>query len=207
MRKYTPSMIRTRRQRILRGVETVEHIPNGTENATVIAYRENEVIFDGSCSLQCDRQPVLFEYFTAYLEHQNDATKRILERVSFPDDGIHISNAIRNGNALGVAYASDESSTNMGAAAWTIVGGVDDIYCEGRIGQPKTTYETDPYRAESLGIILSMLTAIEHLCIYHKITEGQVTIACDNDASLENSIDRNSRMKIKNDYFDVFWAI
>ena len=66
--------------------------------------------------------------------------------------------------------------------------------------------ESDPYRVETLGI-LAIVTAIEHICKYHKVTRGNVTIACDNDASLQNGIDREKRSKTNNNYFDLFWAI
>ena len=32
-------------------------------------------------------------------------------------------------------------------------------------------------------------------------------IACDNDSSLENGVDRSNRMRVNSSYFDIFWAI
>ena len=161
-------MIRSRRQRIFRGYEIVDELPYDVENATVVPYRDNEVIFEGSCPTRIPEFNHAFMTFNEYILSLPVPQQRILEHINFPDDGIHIANAIRNKNALGVTDALYETTTNIGAAAWVIVGEVDDIYCEGRIGQPRTRTETDPYRAESLGI-LGMITAIEYLCIYHKI--------------------------------------
>ena len=204
--KYIPSQTRTRRQRIFRRVRSVNKIPDGCEYATVTYYRNNEVLFDGSEPIQQQNTQNEFPTFEEYIGSLKPGPKAILKHSIFFNNGTQIADAIKNGDALAVTDASYEISTNTGAAAWTIVGRSDEIYCEGRIGQPATRTETDPYRAETLGL-LAIMTAVEHLCVYHRIQKGHITVACDNDASLENGIDRNSRMKTYNKYFDLFWAI
>ena len=206
IKKFVPSMIRTRQQRIFRGTDTVNETPYDAEYATVKHFRDNEVIFHGSHPIRIPANYTAFHSFAEYIKSLPNETQRLLEHASFPDDGIHIANSIRNRKALGVTDASYEPDTNVGAAAWIIVGEINEISCEGRIGQQNTKTKTDPYRAETLGI-LGMLTALEHLCIYHKITSGEAIISCDNDASLENGIDKKDRMKVNNSYFDLFWAI
>ena len=192
--KYAPSQTRTRRQRMFRRVRCVNEIPDECEYATVTYYREGEVLFDGSEPIQQLHTPNEFPTFDEYIESLPTGPKAILQHSIFFDNGVQIADAIKNGVALAVTDASYEISTNTGTAAWTIVGKSDGIYCEGRIGQSATKTETDSYRAQTLGILVIM-TAVEHICIYHQIQKRHITVVCDNDASLENGIDRDSRMK------------
>ena len=194
--KCIPSQIRTRRQRIFRSIGQVDTVPDECEYATILRYRGNEVIFEGSSPMLPKEQQHHFTSFQQYISLLPQGPRKILEHSIFYDNAEQIAIALQNRVALAVTDASYEIDTNIGAAAWTIVGAQNNVYCEGRIGQPSLATETDPYRAETLGI-LAILTATEHICKYHKVTQGKITVACDNDARLENSIDRSTRMKTK----------
>ena len=105
------------------------------------AERVSRHIFRYSGSTQIVATPVeqMYKTFQAYIDSLSDDTQKILEHTTFPDNGSGIARAIRAGKALVVADGSYNEQLNSGAAAWKMVGAIDEVYCEGRIGQPRTS--------------------------------------------------------------------
>ena len=203
--EYTRTHRRIREATIFHDPRIVLHQPDDLEATTVEERRGDVVQYSGSRpQLKPDEND--FNTFDEYIDSLPDDTKRLLEHTQFPDNGLSIAHAIRTGTALAVTDGSYNEELNSGAAAWIIVGSDDSIKCEGRIGQYHTSETMDSYRAESLGV-LAVITATEHICRYHRIKSGGLTVACDNDASLEKGIDNTKRMKTTNKYFDIFWSI
>ena len=198
-----------RRQRLYTSFDSpipINTLPRSAEYSSVRRGYNNEVILEGSASTIVTTPPHMHPTFQSYIDSLPRETQAILEHTIFPDDGRIIAQTITNSDCIAVTDASYEEKTNVGAAAWILVGQNDYDRCEGRIGQPKTDTKTDSYRAESLGI-QAIYTAIEHLCLYHQIQTGRITIAWDNDASLMMGVDNEDRLDIRSKYYDIFWAI
>ena len=72
-------------------------------------------------------------------------------------------------------------------------------------GCPKFHGALDSYGSESFGLLV-LMTAVKLICEYYKIKTGKITIACDNDSSLDKCVSTEYRAKTSDKYFDLLWA-
>ena len=203
--EYRPHRSRPRDNTLFSAPTIVCDTPTDLEYTTVERKSRHIFRYSGSQEQASMRTEENFRTLQALIDSKSEHVQKILEHTSFPDNANGIARAIRRGTAIAITDGSYNEELNSGAAAWKIVGEINDIYCEGRIGHPATKEKLDSYRIESLGI-LAILTAIDIICEYHNIKIGQITVACDNDASLDKGIVYNERMKTSSKYFDIFWA-
>ena len=201
---YSRNYNRTRSHCVYINPVIATGLPHDVEKATVSVATNDRIVYHGSMPHHND-DVIEFRTFEEYISHLPPETRKILEHSTFPNDGREVAQAIKEGYGLAVTDASYEEDTNAGGAAWIIVGRTNTVRCEGRLGSKSTSCKNDAYRSESLGL-LGLLTAAEHLCIYHNISSGTLRVACDNDASLDKGVTSNKRMQVCNKHFDIFWA-
>ena len=201
---YSRNYGRTRSHCVYTNPVIATGLPQDVEKATVRVATNNRIVYNGSMPKR-DDEVIEFNTFAEYIACLPPETQKILEHSTFPNDGRDVAQAIRDGHGLAVTDASYEEDTNAGGAAWIIVGQTNQVRCEGRIGSKSARCKNDAYRSESLGI-LGLLTATEHLCIYHNINNGKLRVCCDNDASLDKGATSTTRLQVRNKHFDIFWA-
>jgi hypothetical protein len=98
------------------------------------------------------------------------------------DDGVTIANAIRAGTAIAVSDGSLKLQT--GTAAFVIEGPNKSHRIRGVTDVPGPLSDGDSHRPELTGLF-AIAVFINTLCSFHRVTQGTVTIACDN----KNAID------------------
>ena len=180
--------------------------PNDLEYTTTETISRHLFRYSGSQENEATQKDENFRTLQSLIDSKNEHVQKILEHTTFPDNADGIARAIRKGTAIAITDGSYNEDLNSGAAAWKIVGAINEIYCEGRIGHPVTKEKLDSYRIESIGI-LAILTAIDVICEFRNIKNGSLTVACDNNVSLNKGIDYEERMKTSSKYFDIFWAM
>lgn len=130
----------------------------------------------------------------------------VLVNSSIPNDGYDLATAVKRGRAFGVTNTSVNISTNNGAVSWIISTKNNRILADGSSACPKYYRTRDSFGDEIFGIFCILL-ATKLACEYHGITTGTLTIACDNDASLDSSCGWTENIRIERNYFDLLWAI
>jgi hypothetical protein len=104
-----------------------------------------------------------------------------LEESYFPDDPTTLILAIQEGRAQGVCDGSymPKLAPDLGAASWT----VEDPTTQQAMGGVTPTsgeeHEVDSYRSELQGVH-AMLLGLLAFCTFHNITEGGITLGCNN---------------------------
>jgi hypothetical protein len=127
----------------------------------------------------------------------------------FPAQLDPLAQAIMMGSAHGCCNGSymPELSTELGAAAWTVE---DPVTLQAIQGTTQTTGEervVNAYRSELQGIhsILFAITAVGLFC--HILTEGAITIGCDNQAGVNRSNDDWLKVNQNTKHADLIRAI
>ena len=117
----------------------------------------------------------------ALLDALPDNLQWAIYRCTIPAGGLPIADAIRAGDSVTVADASLKDQ--FGTASF-ILEGADEI---GRIPGvnvvPGPLQDGDSYRCELAGLIGAMVIVLT-LCESHSITQGGMTVACDNISTL-----------------------
>lgn len=83
---------------------------------------------------------------------------------------------------------------------------METFQTNGSSGCPCFHDALDSYRAESFGILVT-LTVIRVICDFYRLKAGKVTLACDNDSSLDKCIQTIYRAKASDKSFDLLWAV
>ena len=130
----------------------------------------------------------------------------LLQFPTITNDGRDIARAIRDRSAIAVSDASVKKSRNSAAISWIITNTFETFYSHGASGCPSFHQALDSYASESFGILV-LLTVVKIMCDYYHIKRGSITIACDNDSSLEKCIRNTYRANDTEKYFDLFWAV
>ena len=104
-----------------------------------------------------------------------------MEASSFPDDPAHLILAIQEGRAQGVCDGlyMPKLAPDLGAAAWTIKDPTTHQAMAGVTHTSGKEHEVDSYRSELQGVH-AMLFGLLAFCTFYNITEGGVTLGCDN---------------------------
>ena len=130
----------------------------------------------------------------------------LLEYTHIKNEGRDIAQAIRDRDAVAVTDASVEQKTRQAAISWIITNKTETFRTHGDSGCPQFHAALDSYGAESFGILVT-LTVIKVICDFYKIRSGEITIACDNDSSLEKCLQTIYRAQTSDKYFDLLWAV
>ena len=106
----------------------------------------------------------------------------------FPNEGREIAEAIQASTAIGVSDGSykPEQAPHLAAAAWQLQSTHNNMKIGGVLRVSGTERETNAYRAELQGLH-AMLLAIQCLCTYHDIDEGQIILGLDNEKGVQLS--------------------
>jgi hypothetical protein len=107
---------------------------------------------------------------------------------TFPADMESLVQAIRNGTAHGCCDGSymPELSSELGAAAWKVEDPDSGQAMWGTTQTSGTALDVNAYRSELQGIH-TILMAVTAVCLFFHITEGEITIGCDNLAGVNRS--------------------
>ena len=134
-------------------------------------------------------------------------TNIFMNQIRLPPENIEdlIQNII-NKTAIAVTDASVSPYTSVGASSFVITSADLQTSCNGCHRVPQGSAPMDSYRAEMYGIY-AILVCLQCLVQQHKITEGGILIACDNKASLINSLAYSTRAPISSGSYDILWAI
>jgi hypothetical protein len=131
-----------------------------------------------------------------------------LEASSFPDDPAHLILAIQEGRAQGVCDGSymPKLAPDLGAAAWTIE---DPTTQQAMAGVTQTSgeeHEVDSYRSELQGVH-AMLFGLLAFCTFYNITEGGVTLGCDNSNCVRHGRGDWQKVSLSTKHADLIRAI
>lgn len=144
--------------------------------------------------------------WSEYLRNLPDDLRYLFTFTKIHNYGKDIAYAIRTKTAIAVADASVELKTGYAVIAWIISDRQESFEAFGYSGCPRFLNALDSYGSESFGLLV-MLTVIKVVYNYYHIKNGKVTIGCDNDSSLAESIQSEYRAKIGDKYFDLLWSI
>lgn len=123
------------------------------------------------------------EHLTLYsrLESLPQSAHWAVQHASVDDDGLHIAQAILQGLAVAVSDAS--LHTRLGTTSTVLEGDDPDhrLLCHTLV--PGPVKEGDSLRCELAGNY-SAVQCVNAICAHHNITQGSITVACDNINSL-----------------------
>jgi hypothetical protein len=93
-----------------------------------------------------------------------------------------------------------------GASAWVLEGASNRNRIRGYNQVPGATTDQSPYRSELAGL-LGTVTMITEIYKFHHLTEGQITVACDNISVLNLAFDTTQIITSKHPDHDLLFAI
>ena len=99
-----------------------------------------------------------------------------------------------------------DSSTSQGTAAWGFRAPGTRATCHGVVRTSGRPLEVNAYRSELQGFH-SMLLALHQICRFYKLTEGHITLACDNDTCMRLAADQRPRVPCRQGHADLIRAI
>lgn len=160
----------------------------------------SEFVIDGELQINTieNKFPTTPMIWDNYLHQLPQGVQYLLQFAHISDEGVHIASAIRNRIAIAVTDTSVEQRTNTTAISWIISDKNKSFHDRGDSGCPKFHNALDSYGSESFGL----LVVLE----FYRIRSGQITIACDNDSSLDKCIRTKYRAKPTDSYFDLLWT-
>ena len=169
---------RQTRCRLYTSTDDLPHLPDDVHWATVQLVHGDYALFGGSAPDNF-LPPAEFDNIQQLLASWKDSWP--LADAVFPENLDHIVQAICNGTAHGCCDGSymKELSTELGAAAWKVE---DPSTRQAMWGTTQTSgseREVNPYRSELQGIHTTLL-AMDAVCTFCHITDGAITIGCDN---------------------------
>jgi len=127
-----------------------------------------------------------------------------VQHAALQDDGRAIAAAIRAGVAVAVSDGSLRYT--LGTSAF-VIEGVDSVHRNvGYNRVPGPVKEGDSHRCELAGLY-AIVTLINCLCHHHQITQGSITVACDNTGALKpGAVDFLPKCSQKNlDLLQAIW--
>lgn len=122
------------------------------------------------------------------------------------NSGADIEHALRSQKAIAVTDASVSLLTQYASVSWIITDTKSVMCGEGLSGCPILYHSYDSYGSELYGI-LCILIAVKMVVEFRNIQDGVLTIACDNDSSLDNGTVTHQSTKTDPAYFDLLWEI
>ena len=121
-------------------------------------------------------QPLIQELSTA-INNRTPSAKWAVQSLDCQDNGLRVAQAIRDGKAVTVSDGSLKLC--FGTSAF-IIAGEDDTHPIRAVNVvPGPIKKGDSHRCKLAGLYGTMVT-LETLCTVHNITQGSITIGCDN---------------------------
>ena len=105
-----------------------------------------------------------------------------IQHAKSDDDGATVARAISEGKAVAVSDASLRYT--LGTSAFVVEGASSDHRILGYNRVPGPLAEGDSTRCELAGLY-AIVTLVNALCALHSVTQGSITIACDNTGALK----------------------
>ena len=105
-----------------------------------------------------------------------------VQHVQSDDHGLTVAQAIAQGTA--VMVSDDSLRYTLGTSAFVIKGATPDHHVLGYNRVPGPVEEGDSHRCELAGLC-AIVTTVNCLCRLHSVTNGLITIACDNTSALK----------------------
>jgi len=105
-----------------------------------------------------------------------------VQHASVDDDGLHLSQAIQSGQAVVVSDASLHGTSGTSSTVVDGSGPEHRLLCHAQV--PGPIKDRDSLRCELAGNYSAVL-CINAICLQHNVTQGSVTVACDNINSLQ----------------------
>ena len=181
------------------GIINIDHTPNDCKTAIVNRNNLSKPILETS-------YPSQITYMNMEQEQLHHEIDKFFKQVTPPTSSTKLIKDIINGDAIAVTDASVSPYTGVGASSFVITSLDLQTSYSGSHGVPKGSEKMDSYRAELYGIF-SILLTLHDIINEYNITSGMITIACDNKASLNNSLLYKNRTSITQGSFDILWAI
>jgi len=104
-----------------------------------------------------------------------------VQHASVDDDGLHLSQAIQSGQAAAVSDASLHRTSGTSSTVVEGSGPEHRLLCHAQV--PGPVKEGDSLRCELAGNYSAIL-CVNAICLHHNVTQGSITVACDNINSL-----------------------
>ncbi len=92
------------------------------------------------------------------------------------------------------------------ASAWVLEGASNCNRIQGYNQVPGAAQDQSPYRSELAGL-LGTVMMITEICKFHHLTEGQITVACDNISALNLAFNTTQTITTKHPDHDLLFAI
>ena len=172
-------------------------LPTGTIPAIVNRIQPNNIVLEST--IQDTDEDIYPSEAYAHME-------LFFKQINFPQDSRNLKKHIQEGTAVAVTDASVSKQTLVAASSFIITTPELNDACVGSHGVPTGSSEMESYRAELYGVF-SIVMTLTSIVRKYNITEGSITLACDNKASLFNSILHQQRSNINQSSFDILWAI
>ena len=127
-----------------------------------------------------------------------------IQHATFDDDGLTVARAILNNQAVAVSDGSLRFT--LGTSAFVVEGADASHRLIGYNRVPGPIKEGDSHRCELAGLY-AIVTLVNCLCQYHHVSQGSVTVACDNTGALKpGAIDYLPKSSQKNlDIMQALW--
>jgi hypothetical protein len=119
---------------------------------------------------------------TARLQRLPSTATWALQHLKIPDNGAHIADAIKSHTAIAVSDGG--LKMGLGTAAYVIEGRTSTGRIQGVNKVPGPIKEGDSHRCEVSGLYAAILI-IKEICLTHSISQGGITICCDNTTALQ----------------------
>jgi len=181
----------------LRRHSTTTQLPSSFSYARILSHRRNILILQGFAPYTpSSSPPVLPPYLSQLSFLSKDLQPLIL--------------SIRAGTALGVSDGSHmpQQYPALATAGWILSDNIcsDTSICCGVSQVPGHETSINAYRAELHGLH-TLLSAIEFICTKFNITQGHVTIGCDNKGAIYQVANNYSYIPCSTKHADLICAI
>ena len=176
---YDPTSPHVTRHRTFRRTSLLRTPPTDMARATAWLDRHGRAHFEGAFTDSLPASTSEFNTIQDMIASWPDNWP--LNQCHFPPDPTALIQAIQDGTAHGVCDGSymPTASTAVGTAAWKIEDPASQQAMQGVTRTSGVESEVDSYRSELQGLH-AMLLGLLAFCTFHKITDGQVTLGCDN---------------------------
>jgi hypothetical protein len=183
--EYTPSTIQATRHRFFTRSAVLSFPPPDLHRATAWLDQHQRAHFGGSAPDNIPAPPH-FDSLRHLLDSWEDSWP--LDDMTIPANLDSLVQAITDGTAHGGCDGSymREQSPILGSAAWKVEDPASGQAIEGTVQTTGDTREVNAYRSELQGIH-AILFAISGVCTFYKLTDGAITIGCDNKGGIIRS--------------------
>ena len=174
------------------------------EITSIFRTQNGHIRAEGSTpTLQQERQnePTSFQSF---IESQEQWIRDMFRYKNWPEDLSEIRQCLQDGSLQATADGSYKKVENLATCAWIVTTPTSSTECEGAAHVPGNTTQLESYRAELYGI-LCITTFLDLISQFYNITNGHVTIGCDNIEAGKNMLQPIQRHSPRMEHFDLLW--